>query len=97
MPESKDTGKPPKPPRPIEYIEVPAGRSPSECNGKRRGGSCTAVIFWIERQSKNKKTPERTVRIPVDCEYDEQCHAPTATEPGLGANHYQTCADAGKF
>jgi hypothetical protein len=84
-------------PREVEYIEVPAGTPPAECMGARRGGSCTAVIFWIERASRNKKTPDRIVRIPVDCDADDQCYAPTANEAGLGISHYTTCPDAGKF
>ena len=87
-----------KPTRPIEYVEVPAGTRVAECSGHRRpGGSCRAPIYWIERVSLNKKTPGKIVKIPVDCDHNEQCVAPTATEDGLGANHYMTCPDANRF
>lgn len=89
--------------RPIEYIDVPAGTRIAECNGHRRpGGSCRAPIFWIERASTSKKTPGKLVKIPVDCDYDEQCRRPLEAShgfegDGVGANHYQTCPDANKF
>lgn len=79
---------------PLEYIDVPADTSPAQC----RGASCKATIYWIERLSKNKKTPDKIVRIPVDCEYNEQCSAPVSgANDGLGVNHFQTCPDANRF
>ncbi len=91
--------------RAIEYITVPSGTPVAECRGHRQpGGSCRAPIYWIERVSTSKKTPGKIVRVPVDCDYDEQCERPREPEGpgdegmhGLGVNHYQTCPDAGKF
>jgi hypothetical protein len=82
-----------KPQRPLEYIDVPADTRPSQC----RAPSCKATIYWIERESTNKKTPGKIVKVPVDCEHNEQCVAPTSEEAGIGVNHFMTCADANRF
>ena len=85
--------------REVEYIDVPSGTRPAECQGLKRGGSCRATVYWIERPSRNKKTPEKIVRIPVDCEYDEQCERPDVDRAGdgLGVSHYVSCPDANRF
>lgn len=83
-----------KPKRPLEYVEVPHGSHASECRAK----SCRTTIFWVERESTSKKTPGKIVKVPVDCDYDEQCRRPTTDgEDGIGVNHFQTCASAGQF
>ena len=48
-------------------------------------------------RSRSKKTPGKIVKVPMDCEYNERCHAPTADEDGRGVNHFQTCTEANQF
>ena len=63
--------------RAVTYCDVPAGTAHSTCR------SCDQPIYWI--------TTERGRSMPVDCEADEQCHAPNAAEEGLGISHFATC------
>lgn len=77
----------------LEYVTVPKGSRATECRGK----DCRAVIYWIERPSRNRKTPDKVVKVPVDCAADDQCYAPSLTADGLGLNHFQNCANAGRF
>ena len=79
--------------RPLEYIDVPAGTRAAQCSAP----SCKATIYWIERLSRSKKTPEKMVKIPVDCEHDAQCAEPSNGTAGIGVNHWQTCADPDRF
>jgi hypothetical protein len=81
-----------RPERPLEYETVPAGTRPAQC----RASHCGAVIYWIEREPQ-QKTPHKIVKVPIDCDHNEQCVAPTADEDGVGVNHFQTCTEANQF
>lgn len=99
---SNEFDRPKKAPRPIEYIDVPNGTLASQCQAQKRGGSCTATVYWIERPSRAKNAPPgKVVRIPVDCDYNEECREPNELpspfDDGYGVNHFQTCPDANRF
>lgn len=78
----------------LDYVIVPAGTPASQCRGK----TCKALIYWTERPSRAKNAPPgKVVRVPVDCDHNEQCVPPQHNEDGLGVNHFQTCADHEQF
>lgn len=64
---------------------VPAGSPSSPCNGE----TCDAILFWIDAKTKSGKAP-------IHCDVAGG-QPPTATEPGLGVNHFTNCPDANRF
>lgn len=77
----------------LKRYAVPAGTRASEC----RSASCRAVIYWIEYLGKDRKTGKpKTVRNPIDCSADGD-YEPTASQPGQGVSHFQTCPDRDRF
>ena len=68
----------------VLFYEVPAATVPRPC----KGTTCKATIYLIDRPSGKQ--------MPVDCDVPDGSH-PTATEAGLGVNHYTTCVDAAQF
>jgi len=69
-------------PTPVR-ITVPAGTRRTECRG------CSATVYWVELPSGK--------RAPVSCHFDEQCAEPTATEDGVGVNHFVDCPERERF
>ena len=75
-----------------QWETIPSSTPASVC----RGENCGAPIYWIERKSRNKKTPNRTVRVPVDTDVPGGSDPDSMTD-GRGVAHYQTCPDANQF
>lgn len=70
--------------RKILFYEVPAGTPSRPCTGR----TCKATVFFIDRPSGKQ--------MPVHCDVTDGVR-PTATDGGLGVNHYTDCPDAGQF
>lgn len=81
--------------RALQWHQVPAGTPAAECQAKRLGGTCTALVYWIQKPS--AKDPKKMARIPVDCDYNAQCTPPRHDEEGMGVSHFQTCPDVALF
>jgi hypothetical protein len=75
-----------------QWETIPRGTTPATC----RGETCGDEVYWIERKSRNKKTPDRTVRVPVDVDVPGAA-APDSLTDGRGVSHYQLCPDADSF
>lgn len=73
--------------RAVNWYTVPAGKQPKPCRAK---DVCDKAIYLVRSQ----KTPGAF--IPVDCDVPGG-KRPTATEHGLGVNHYETCKDPNRF
>lgn len=85
----------PRQPRAPRWEIVPKGTPMSVCQGhKKPGGTCHAVIYWIERPRAGGKPG--TARVPVDCDVEGGV-TPDSLTDGVGVSHFATCPDAKNF
>lgn len=85
------------------FFKVPPGTKASKCNGKEKGGTCEAPIYFI-----------RTARgkwLPVDCNVEGGTAPSVAVDDsqldlmnggetvheGWGVAHFGTCVDRQRF
>lgn len=73
---------------------VPKGTESTVCKGhKKPGGTCRAVLYFIERPRKGKPG---MARIPIHCDVAGGV-TPDAMTDGRGVNHFTDCPDVGNF